>query len=287
MNGWKSTLLVTVVVGAGGAVMLSTQDVPPYWAILIAAAVALIMFLMDWWERRDDKKSFEEARKFEAGYAFKDQREEQKYYAWAESHPPRQPSKNMLSDLIARYRTPGCAAEFLGVVALGLIEIILFKEKAEGKGEPAVIYIVMGGMIILLYLGLSNLFGFKARRLYGKLEELPNFEHIRRSYADGLMVGRPMNRIGYISIGSEYITLIASKGIAPIDRSLITRVCRANMLTAYYTNDVYTGRKESYFIKVYAASGQYRVQLTKFQMVQAYELLKRAGLPCDDTIEMR
>ena len=273
MYGWKSSLFVVLIVGIGGAVMLSTQGIAPYWAAPIAGVVALVFVITGIWEHRENRKSFAEAENFKAGYAFKNQNEEQKYYAWAEKHPPTPPSTNMLADLIGRYRAPRLVAELLGVLALGAIEVILFKERAEGREEPGVIYIVLGGMILLLYFALSNIFGFRARRYYCRLSDRPDFLNVERSYTDGIIIG---HHISYISIGSEYITLVTTKGVIPVRRGDIVRVCRANVLTAYYTNSVYSGKKESYFIKLYT-SGEVRVQLNKFEMIQAYELLKQRG----------
>ena len=283
MNDWKSALFITVGVAGGGAVILASQGISALWIIPFAAVVGIVLFVSVLWERRDNKKSFVEAEKFKAGYAFKDQREEQKYYAWAERHPPARSEESVLSDLILRYRAPRLITELLGVLALGLIEIILFKERAEGRDEPGVIYIVMGLMILLLYFALSNIFGFKARRFHSRLTERPDYLSIERSYTDGMLIGRAPS---YINIGSEYIILITPKAVIPVKRSEITRVARANVLTAYYTNSIYSGSKESYFIKVHT-NAVYSVQLNKFQMIQAYDLLKRAGLPADDTIDMR
>ena len=247
----KSAALVFAVSCLFAAVLTQSRGLPWYVTVIICAGLGIVLFGSILLEKRDNRKSLGEAEKFRAGYAFKDPGEEQKYSVWCEKHPPSYPEQDMLRDLIGRYRAPRLIAELLGVLALGLTEIILFREKAEGRGEPAVIYIVLGLMIL--------------------------------SYSEGTVIG---HHISYINIGSEYITLVTRKAVIPVNRSEIGRVCRANVLTAYYTNSAYTGSKESYFIKLYAGA-EYRVQLRKFEMIQAYELLKRAGLPADDTIEMR
>ena len=284
MNGWKTSLLIVLTVGFAGAVMLSTRGIAPYWAIPIAAAVGLILGISSLFEKRSNKRSFAEAERFRAGFAFKSEKEERKYYDWCAKHPPARPSEDMKSDLISRYRAPRIIAELLGVLCLGLLEIVLFKERAEGQEDAAwLVYLVLGAMIVLLYFALSGIFGIKARRLYGMLSDRPDFQSIRRSYTESAVIGHP---VSYISIGSEYITLVTSKGVAPVRCSEICRVCRAIVLTAYYTNSAYTGSKESYFIKLYTTA-EYRIQLTKPEMIQAYDLLKRAGLPADDTIDIR
>ena len=170
------------------------------------------------------------------------------------------------------------------MLCLGLLEIVLFKERAEGQEDAAwLVYLVLGAMIVLLYFALSGIFGIKARRLFAILSDRSDFQSIQRSYTESAVIGHP---VSYISIGSEYITLVTSKGVAPVRCSEISRVCRAIVLTAYYTNSAYTGSKESYFIKLYTTA-EYRIQLTKPEMIQAYDLLKRAGLPADDTIDIR
>ena len=279
----KSAALVFAVSCLFAAVLTQSRGLPWYVTVIICAGLGIVLFGSILLEKRDNRKSLGEAEKFRAGYAFKDPGEEQKYSVWCEKHPPSYPEQDMLRDLIGRYRAPRLIAELLGVLALGLTEIILFREKAEGRGEPAVIYIVLGLMILLLYFAASNIFGIRARRFYGRISGRPDFLRIRRSYSEGTVIG---HHISYINIGSEYITLVTRKAVIPVNRSEIGRVCRANVLTAYYTNSAYTGSKESYFIKLYAGA-EYRVQLRKFEMIQAYELLKRAGLPADDTIEMR
>ena len=284
MNDWKTTVVVVLTIGLGGAVMLSSQGIAPYWAIPVAAAVGIVMAVAAYFDNRANKRSFKEAEQFSAGYAFKNPAEEQKYRRWAEKDHRERPAASMLSDLIARYRSPRIAAYLLGVLGLGLIEIILFKEKAEGKGEPFVIYLVLGGMLLLLYFAVSDIAGIKARRLYGRLEQRPDFMSIERSYNDGIVIGQPRS---CINLGSEYITLIIPSAVIPIKRSELVRVCRADVLTAYYTNSIYTGSNDSYFIKFYTGSAEYRVQFKKFLMIYAYDILKAAGLPADDTIDMR
>ena len=264
--------------------MLQTQGIAPYWAIPIAAVVAAVMGISAYFDHRANKKSFKEAENFKAGYAFKDPREEEKYRRWIQKDRRQRPAGSMLSDIISRYRSARIAAYLFGVLGLGFIELILFQEKSEGKGEPAVMYLVLGGMILLLYLAVSGIVGIKARRLYGRLSERPDFMNIERSYTEGFVVGLPRS---CINIGSEYITLILPRAVIPLKRSEIVRVCRADVLTAYYTNSIYSGSKDSYFIKLYTDSAEYRVQLKKFTMIYAYDILKASGLPSDDTIDMR
>ena len=283
MENWKTTAITAAALVVAAVVMSQVSDVPLYITLPVFAVVGAVLIIATIIEYRDNKKSFDEAARFRAGYAFKNQREENKYYAWAEKHPPQHPSQNMLRDLINRYRAPRLVAELLGVLALGLVEIVLFKERAEGRGEEGVIYIVLGLMILLLYFALSNIFGFKARRFYNRLTDMPEFLNIERSYQEGLMVGSSPS---FLNIGSEYIILLTPKAVIPVKRSEIQRVCRATVLTAYYTNSIYSGTKETHFIKVYS-SVQQRVQLKKFSMILAYELLKSTGLPADDTIDMR
>ena len=280
----KTAILVFAVSCVFAAVLTQARGLPWFVTVILCAVVGIVLFGSMLLEKRDNKKSFAEAERFRAGFAFKSEKEERKYYDWCAKHPPARPSEDMKSDLISRYRAPRIIAELLGVLCLGLLEVFLFKEKAEGHSEAAwLVYLVLGLMILLLYFALSGIFGIKARRLYGMLSDRPDFQSIRRSYTEGAVIGHP---VSYISIGSEYITLVTSKGVAPVRCSEICRVCRAIVLTAYYTNSAYTGSKESYFIKLYTTA-EYRIQLTKPEMIQAYDLLKRAGLPADDTIDIR
>ena len=278
----KTAVLVFAVSCVFAAVLTQARGLPWFVAVILCAIVGIVLFGSMLLERRDNRKSFDEAARFRSGDAFKSRKEEQKYRVWSEKHPPVRPEQDMLRDLIVRYRAPRVIAELLGVLALGLAEIILFREKAEGRGEPFVIYIVLGLMILLLYFAVSNIFGIRARRFFGRVSDRPDFLNIQRSYSEGAVIG---HHISYINIGSEYITLVTPKAVIPVKRSGISRVCRAIVLTAYYTNSAYTGSKESYFIKL-CTDAEYRIRLKKFEMIQAYELLKRAGLPADDTIEM-
>ncbi|MBQ7187045.1 MAG: hypothetical protein IJR91_05370 [Ruminococcus sp.] len=280
----KTAILVFAVSCVFAAVLTQARGLPWFVTVILCAVVGIVLFGSMLLEKRDNKKSFAEAERFRAGFAFKSEKEERKYYDWCAKHPPARPSEDMKSDLISRYRAPRIIAELLGVLCLGLLEVFLFKEKAEGHSEAAwLVYLVLGLMILLLYFALSGIFGIKARRLYGMLSDRPDFQSIRRSYTEGAVIGHP---VSYICLGSEYITLVTAKGVLPVRCSEICRVCRAIVLTAYYTNSAYTGSKESYFIKLYTTA-EYRIQLTKPEMIQAYDLLKRAGLPADDTIDIR
>ncbi len=283
----KSTVLVYVVSCGFAVVMLQTRGIPLPVTILICVIAGVILFGAMLYEKKDNKSSFKVAEQLKAGNAFRTERELLKYQKWAAAHSCETPEKSMLSDLIARYRRPRIIAELLGVLALGVIEIVLFKEKSEGRGEPAVIFIVLGAMILLLYFAVSGIVGIKARRLYGRLTDLPDFPEIERSYMQGQIIG---SYGGFIDLGSRYLTLITSKDIIPIPLENIVRLCRADVLTAYYTNSVYVGNEDSYFIRAYVSGmplGVYSVQMKKFPMAAAFELLRASGLPCDDTIEMR
>ena len=99
-------------------------------------------------------------------------------------------------------------------------------------------------------------------------------------------MGAPRN---YINIGERYVFAIVPKGVFPIEREHIIEVRRADVLTAYYTNSVYTGRKDTYLIKIFTDYGgqHLSVQMSKFDMLMAYEVLKASGIPADDTIEMK
>ena len=286
MSGWKYTLIIFVTLVAAGIVMISATDMPWYIVLPVFGIVGIALLISIYFEHCDNKKSFEEAKKFSAGYAFKSPREEQRYAAWTAKHQPVPAGRDMLADMISRFRTPRIASYLLGVLALGLIEIILFKEKSEGRGEPGVIYIVLGVMLLLLYLAVADIAGVKARRFYNRLTDRQDFASVERSYTEGVIVGVPRN---YINIGPDYIIAVTPKGAAPLRRSDVVKISRADVLTAYYTNSIYSGSKDSYFIKIYTsvAPNLYSVQMNKFNMLMAYEVLKASGLPADDTIEMR
>lgn len=286
MNAGIASIAVLISIGLGVA-----QGIEWYICVPIALIMLVVIFFISYWQHRDNVKSFKTADELRAGQLFRTAAGERRYQRFAEKHQPGSPKKDMKSDLIARYRSPAIALELLGALLLGLILIVLFAEEREGNGEPGVKYIVIGGIIILLYLAASGLFGLKARRFYLKLSDRPDYERLERSYMGSKIVGACGNAV---SIGDEFITLITPGEIIPIKRADIILARRADVVGGTYFNGKAVGSdSEMYFINFYrnpdspTAPQISKVHLSKLNVQLAFEALKESGIPTEESIDMR
>ena len=291
---------LAVSIGAGlAAVAVSmgisiSEGISWYICLPIGLIMGVVISAYSFWEFYSDKKSFDDAKRLKSGQMFKSDASEERYRRRAAKHEPAAPKGSMLSDMIARYRSPAIAYELLGTLALGLIVIILIGEEKEGKSEPFVKYIVIGGMVLLLYLAVSGIIGLKARRFYLKLSDRPDFGRIERSYMGSRIIGSSGN---VMVMGDEFITLLVPNMVIPMKRSEIETVRRAAVLGgANYNGTALGTESEQYFINFYlpestalsssAMPAVYKIKLSKFDMQRAYDLLKENGLPAEETIDL-
>ena len=173
------------------AFLLKMEGTPVQIIIAAIGAFAVIMTIITIIQQREDKKSFTDAQRLKDGRIFTSEKESLRYEKWLERRKPQFPGKNMRSDLIARFRRPRIAAELFGAFALVPVLLILFKERSEGKEEPGVIYIVIGGMILLVCLAAAEIFGVKARRFYLCFTDRPDFRLIEQDYMRSEIIGQP------------------------------------------------------------------------------------------------
>ena len=243
-------------------------------------------------QEHGNQKSFKTAASLENGVAFKNERQQTKYSKWKERDHTERPKDTMLADIIARYRSRSIVWEFVGAAALGMILIIAYAEI-----ENAVRYILVGGIILLIYFGCSDICGIRARRLYNAVSERPDFEAIERSYAESTLIGIPKN---YISVSSKYIILLTPKMVIPIYRENIAFIRRAYVIgNPSYNGAASSGISdaEKYFIRVYLNTAAdhnafspppyWCVMLGKFKTELAFEALENSGYPTDHSIDAR
>ena len=266
------------------AFLLKMEGTPVQIIIAAIGAFAVIMTIITIIQQREDKKSFTDAQRLKDGRIFTSEKESLRYEKWLERRKPQFPGKNMRSDLIARFRRPRIAAELFGAFALVPVLLILFKERSEGKEEPGVIYIVIGGMILLVCLAAAEIFGVKARRFYLCFTDRPDFRLIEQDYMRSEIIGQPAE---WLSLGGRYLILMTPKYAVAVPRSEVSRVCRAQLLKDQCSGAALTDG-DVFFIRVYTASGAaYFIHMSKFNTQYAFDLLERSGLPADSTIEIR
>lgn len=267
-----------------------TQGMEWYVAVTISGIAFIIWTVIVLATAYQDKNSFAEAQKLEGGNAFKSDRERARYARWSRKDRVSRPNGKPLSDIVGRYRSRVIFFELLGAIILLPILIGFYSEL-----ETGVKFILLGLILLLVYLACSDIFGIRARRLYGRLAERQDFEEIERCYTESSIVGIPKNHIAF---SDKYIILLTPKQIIPIPRECISHVSRADIIGGTsYNGSAVSAESELFFIRVYLSkplsasllptANMYCVRLYKFECQLAFELAAKYGYPTSEAIEMK